>query len=163
MPWENTPDLEEKWLKDVNLMARRMALLYHFVAETLVEKLGEEKASELLREAIDRLGHYVGQEVRKKVEEMGRPVDLEGFGLVKDLPSKGWIKEKIWLTQEKSEYRVDLCPLAKVWLDMKTPLARIYCYVDQGKYTGYHPDLVCRHLKNVLDGDDCCLLKVTKE
>lgn len=155
-------ELEEKWLQDVNLMARRMALFYHFVAEVLNEELGEAKAAALLHEAIARLGRYVGQDARRQVEAMGRPVDLESFGLTKDLPSKGWKMEKIESAKEKSEFRVDHCPLAQIWLDMKTPLARVYCYVDQAKYTGYDPDLVCCHVKNVLDGDDCCLLRVTK-
>jgi len=33
---------------------------------------------------------------------------------------------------------------------------RIYCYVDQAKYDAYN-GIKCKHLKNLLDGDDCCL------
>lgn len=38
----------------------------------------------------------------------------------------------------------------------------IYCYVDQAKYEGYNKELKCFHDKNVLDGDDCCIIRVQK-
>lgn len=160
---ENRCDIEAKWINDVNLMARRTALFYHYVAEVLIEKFGEEKASELLHESIKRLGHHIGENIREKVKGMGHPIDLDGFETVKDLPSKGWKTKSIQASKEISEFKIEFCPLAKVWLDMKTPLARIYCYVDQGKYEGYNPDFICRHTKNLLDGDECCILKISKE
>ncbi len=50
-----------------------------------------------------------------------------------------------------------VCPLAAYWLDKgAADLGRLYCHVDQAKYTAFDPESECRHLKNVLDGDDGC-------
>jgi hypothetical protein len=35
-------------------------------------------------------------------------------------------------------------------------LGRLYCYVDQAKFAAFDPECECRHLKNVLDGDETC-------
>lgn len=153
---------ETGWVEDVRLMARRMALMYHFIAEALVETLGEERAAELIEAAIKRYGRYCGEVVRDEVLRRGLELTEENFSSVPDLPSKGW--ELCVVEQAKGERRIQVtfCPLAKVWLEMATPLARLHCLVDQAKYEGYNPDFRCIHTRNVLDGDGMCELVVTK-
>ncbi len=41
-------------------------------------------------------------------------------------------------------------------------MGRIYCYMDQAKYTAYNPELKCVHVKNILDVDPYCELAVRK-
>lgn len=149
----NSPD---KPLSDVQLLARRMALMYHFFAQVLLEELGEEKAECLLKKAIWKYGEYCGKCVRDEVEKRGELLSEANFSSVPDLPASGWETSK----SDGSNLKITYCPLADVWQEMKTPLARLYCFVDQAKYQGYNPDLTCSHAKNVLDGDPFCEIVV---
>lgn len=155
-------DSDEGWVQDVRLMARRMALMYHFMAKVLIERLGERQAAELIREAITSYGRYCGEAVRGEVLRRGDEPTEENFSSVPDLPSKGWEMNPLELPTGERRMRVSYCPLAKVWLEMGTPLARLYCLVDQAKYEGYDPKLKCVHAKNVLSGDDVCELVLVR-
>ena len=56
-----------------------------------------------------------------------------------------------------------VCPLAKHWIEKGAQrLGRLYCYVDQAKYATFDPECECRHLRNVLDGDDRCEIVARK-
>jgi hypothetical protein len=128
------------------------------MAEVLIERLGEEGAAELIKESIRRYGRYCGEAVRDELLRRGAELTEENFSSVPDLPSKGWEVEAVELPTGEKRTRVTYCPLAKVWLEMKTPLARLYCLVDQAKYEGYDPKLKCVHAKNMLSGDEVCEL-----
>jgi hypothetical protein len=141
--------------RQVRLMARRMALMYHHIGEVLTEELGKDMAKELLKEAIWRYGSECGENVREAVLEQGLPLTIENYSRAPDLPEYGWVSEPA----EKGP-RVLYCPLAEVWLEKdSTELGRLYCYVDQAKYQAYN-DVECVHLKNLQDGDDCCLFSL---
>jgi len=59
---------------------------------------------------------------------------------------------------------IRVCPLAKYWIDKgAAELGRLYCYVDQAKYSAFDPECECRHLANVLDGDDQCVVVAKKK
>jgi hypothetical protein len=129
----------EQCLQDVRSMARRTALLYHFFVTTLVDGLGEEKARDLTSEAIRRYGQHIGETVRRGVEEMGLPNDIENYGKVPDLPSMGW-EGIVAETEHGPRRRILYCPLADVWQELGTEeLGRMYCYVDQAKYRAFNP------------------------
>lgn len=152
----------DKTTEQVLLMARRTALLYHSMAEVLIEKLGDKKAKEILKEAIWRYGTECGEQVKNEVLEMGLPLTLENYSKGEDLPQFGW--EAKTVKKEGKEYiQVDFCPLAATWLEKSNPeIARIYCYVDQAKYLSYN-GIKCTHLKNKLDGDPCCLFDFSEQ
>jgi hypothetical protein len=146
----------EECVKDVRLMARRTALLYHYFVATMVDNLGEAKAVELTTEAIRRYGEHAGRSVREAVEEMGLPNDVENYGKAADLPSVGWEGE-LADTEEGPRRRVHFCPLADVWKELgDEPLARLYCWVDQAKYRAFNPRSRLVHTCNILDGDPYC-------
>jgi hypothetical protein len=57
--------------------------------------------------------------------------------------------------------RIHDCNLAKAWNKLGDPaLGRLYCYMDQAKYTAYNSKLECIHEKNTLDGDPYCELAI---
>ncbi len=148
----------EETVKQVRLMARRMALLYHHIAEVLVEEYGGGEAKRLLEEAVWRYGAECGNDVRKRVTKLGLPLTVENYGAVPDLPSYGWETE-----ETEAGLMVTHCPLATVWLEKGSEhLGRIYCTVDQAKYEAYN-GAECIHVKNVLDGDEGCLFAFREE
>ena len=143
--------------EQVVVMAKRMALLYHHTAKVLTEKFGEDEGKEMLREIIDRYGCESGKAARAKVEALGLPLTTDNFNAGSDLPKWGWQADQITCKDGVERGRITYCPLAEVWKERGSEqLGRIYCYVDQAKYNAYN-GVKCRHLKNVLDGDNYCL------
>lgn len=145
-------------------MIRRLALLYRAFTETLDQELGEERAQELIHQAIKAYGKQCGEETRTKVEGLGLPNTLPNYKKGEDLPSQGWKKKSLFMEEEKAAHQVDFCPLAAAWKELgATPYDRLYCLMDMAKYSAYNPALSCTHRKNVLAGDDCCQLWITKK
>ena len=143
--------------EQVVVMAKRMALLYYHTAEVLTEKLGEDEGKKMLSEIIDRYGRESGAAARSRVEELGLPLTADNFNIGSDLPKWGWQADRVVCEDGIERGRITYCPLAEVWKEKGLEqLGRIYCYVDQAKYDAYN-GIKCKHLKNVLDGDNCCL------
>jgi hypothetical protein len=139
---------------DVRKAVRRLALLYKHVARTLQRECGPAKAGDLLRKAIDAYGAQIGREARERALSAGLALSAANYS--DDLPSVGWETEPECVNGEICT-RVTVCPLADELRDLDPALARIYCYVDQAKMRAYNPELAYLHLKNMLDGDGCCL------
>lgn len=149
--------------EQVVVMARRLSLLYHYTAEVLVEQQGDEQARETLREIIWRYGCESGTSTRSKVESLGLPVTADNFKAGSDLPKWGWESDSVLCDDGVTRGRVTHCPFAATWQEKgSASLGRIYCVVDEAKYQAYN-GAQCRHLKNVLDGDDCCLFDIKEE
>ena len=149
---------------DVEGMARRMALMYHFFTRTLKEELGRDDTERLLKRAIWRYGEYIGRQTKERAEEMGMEPSLENFAAASDLPTKGWDSETKTDTPEESRVVVQYCPFAEVWKDMGDPeLSKLYCLVDPAKYKAYDARLHCEHVHNQLEGDDYCEIYVRKQ
>jgi len=149
----------DAWEHDVWLMARRAALLYHYFAKAIVERLGADEGARLIRQAVWAYGEHCGGAVREGVLARGLPLTPENFRKVPDLPSRGWRSEEAVLPDGRRQSRTVLCPLARTWREIGTSpaLARLYCFVDQAKIAAYNGDeLECVHAHNVLDGDEFC-------
>jgi len=150
---------EDKWEHDVWLMARRAALLYHYLSKAMIDRLGAEEGRKLLSEAVWQYGEHIGRETRAAVDASGLSPTLENFYAFPDLPSRGWRKADVPQPDGTTRSGVTHCPLAHVWLTLGQDLetARIYCLVDQSKIAGYNgEDYECVHARNVLDGDPHC-------
>lgn len=155
---------KEEAKKQVVLMAQRTAKLYQAFAETLVERFGKEETKEIISDAIYLFGKASGERVQKGVKEKNLDLTISNYSKISDLPSVGWEMESEVLEEDK-DLKVDVsyCPLAEEWLkDMDPELARLYCYVDQAKYSTYNPDITCTHTRNMLDGDEKCTLRIRK-
>lgn len=144
--------------KEVLSIIRRAALIHYCYGKTLIEELGEEQGKELILKAIQSYGEAVGKRVRE--ETMAKELDLLVENYQEDLPKLGWEIEKVNVEGEQRA-RVHVCHLAEVWKELgASEIGRLYCFVDQAKYSAYNPDLECIHIKNVLDGDPYCELAV---
>ena len=145
-------------LRQIKLGVRRTALIYHYFAKTLLEELGEDKGTELIRKAINAYGSHIGNAARDKSLAKGLPLTPENFE--SDLPDLAWEGEEVTVDEEE-RYRIHTCPLAKEWLEWgEQKTARLYCFVDQAKMKGFNPEYEYVHTKNILDGDPYCELVV---
>jgi L-2-amino-thiazoline-4-carboxylic acid hydrolase len=143
-------------------MVERVAMVHYHFATTIIEELGEEKGRELIARAIERYGREVGERHRAKVIAAGLEPSCENYRAVPDLAPLAWSPESLpWVVLDGRERRV--CPLAKYWIEKGArDIGRLYCRVDQAKYRAFDPKCECRHLQNVLDGDDVCLVVAKK-
>ncbi len=153
---------QKEALQQVLITVERLAMLYYHFANTLEKELGREKGRELVAKAIAAYGREVGERHREKVIAAGYEPNCENFKKVPDLPGLAWSPRgmpKVSINGiEKS-----VCPLAKYWIERgAAELGRLYCSVDQAKYAAFDPECECRHLKNVLDGDDFCQVVAKK-
>lgn len=150
---------QDKWEHDVWLMARRMALLYHYMASAIVERLGPDEGYELVKDAVWQYGMHCGRAVREALAARGLPPTLENFRKIPDLPSRGWRAGATTGADGQPIRGASLCPLARTWMELggDLSLARLYCFVDQSKMAGFNDEAYeCVHAHNVLDGDQFC-------
>lgn len=149
-------------LQQVLIIVERLAMLHYHYASTLVAELGEERGRELVAKAIASYGREVGERQRRKVIEAGFEPSVENYKAVRDLPDMAWSPRGMPVVR-LGERELQVCPLAKYWIERGAEdLGRLYCYVDQAKYAAFDPECECRHLKNVLDGDDGCQVVAKK-
>lgn len=149
--------------EQVRQALRRLAMLYHFTAEVLVDQCGSDKAAELLKEIICRYGIDIGAATRERVAAAGLALSAENFQVCSDLPALGWRSDSVIGEDGVPRMCITSCPLAETWLALGSEkFGRIYCMVDEVKYEAYNGSR-CRHLKNVLDGDDCCLFDLKEK
>ncbi|MBS4023175.1 MAG: L-2-amino-thiazoline-4-carboxylic acid hydrolase [Dethiobacter sp.] len=155
---------KEEAKNQVVLMAKRFAMVYGAFAEVLLREYGEERAKELITLAIKSYGDKCGETVREGVTKLGLEHSLANYFKVPDLPELGWELQSE--TPEEGELKIDVsyCPLAEHWKSNEMAvLGRLYCYVDQAKFSSYNPNIECLHTKNVLDGDKGCTILVRKK
>jgi hypothetical protein len=149
----------EECSQEVQLLARRIALLHYYFSRSIVERLGEEEGQALIKEAIWAYGRHCGQAVREGVEAMGLPLTDDNYGLVRDLPRFGWESGTVVTPDGEERAIATFCPIAAALQELgpeAVELGRLYCYVDQAKYEAYNPEMEFIHAKNVLDGDAYC-------
>jgi predicted hydrocarbon binding protein len=150
---------KEEAARQVHSMITRLAWLHYAFARTLMKELGEEKGKALSKKAVALYGELVGKGAQAKTKAKGLPLTRENYS--EDLPSLGWGHSETVEVEGEKRRRVYTCHLAKIWKELGAPeVGRLYCFVDQAKYEAYNPELVCVHVKNVLDGDPYCELAV---
>lgn len=160
---------EQEALENVLIMAERLAFLHYAFAETIEKYMPQEEARRVILEAINKYGELCAQSTMKKIHEQNLEPVLVNFRKGKDLPSVGWE----WAPVERPNNvpcgkisKITTCPLAEIWKrlgDNGRRLGRLYCYVDQAKFKAYGKGYECIHDKNILNGDDYCIIRVATE
>lgn len=154
----------EECADEVNLMARRTALLHYYFSEAIIEELGEETGRAVILKAIRAYGEHCGRVCRAGVEALGLPLTEENYGKIRDLPKFGWKTGAVTHADGRQVPIASFCPLADTFKALGPrgiELGRLYCHVDQAKYHAYNSDLEFTHTRNVLDGDEYCEFTVT--
>lgn len=167
MKLESTETVTKEFAEEeVGILAERIALLHYCFVDTLVQELGEEEAIAITQKAIERYGRIAGKQVEGKVIAMGLEPTLANYAKGRELPTLCWKKQPCDIPPGKPQgkaHRVDYCPFASTWKELDFErLGRLYCGVDQAKYSAYGKGHVCVHDKNLCDGDDCCIVRVER-
>jgi hypothetical protein len=150
-------------LQQILTTAERLAMLYYHFASILVADLGKEKGEALIRKAIAAYGTEVGERQRSRVAAAGYALTYDNYKAIPDLPTLAWSPQGMPTTVREGK-AIPVCPLAKYWIEKgAASLGRLYCSVDQAKFSTFDPACECRHLRNVLDGDDRCEVVVKKK
>ncbi len=163
-PVRNAVSREEA-SREAEISIRRLVHLFCHAARVLTEKFGEETAEKLLAEIIDSFGTDCGRQARETVEAMGLENDLVNHALARDLPL-GVFDSRLTVSgdPDKKINEVRYCPYAAEFQRIGCEKwGRMYCEIDHAKYRAYNSAYVCSHDKNILDGDDCCVIRVEKE
>ncbi len=151
------------WAKQqVEVTAKRLALLHLSFARTIVDELGEKQGKKLVLKAIRDYGRRVGGQAREKVIAQGLAPLPEHYGKASDLPEHGMhsSREKVVVDGEVRT-RAYGCVMGELWEEQgESELGRLYCYVDAAKYMAYNPDFKLIHTKALPDGDAYCELCV---
>lgn len=141
----------------VRQMGKMVASLFYHMAREILSELGEERGTELVGRAIKAYGRERGEQHKERALAAGIEHLPENYVELGDLPGLGWDVEKAVPEENKTHIKITYCPLAEYWREKgAAKLGRLYCAVDQAKYEGFHSDSEYIHLKNRLDGDDCC-------
>lgn len=141
----------------VRQMGRMLAAFYYHLARQLIAELGEERATAILGRAVAAYGADRGARHREKALAAGLGGEPEDYVRLPDLPPFGWEATPVDNGENATHIRITYCPFAEYWQERDfAAIGRIYCGVDQAKYRAFHPGADLVHLKNVLDGDDCC-------
>ncbi|WP_169315911.1 L-2-amino-thiazoline-4-carboxylic acid hydrolase [Desulfosporosinus youngiae] len=141
----------------VRQMGKMMASLFYHMAKEVLSELGEVRGTELVGRAIKAYGSERGEQHRERVLAAGIEHLPENYVELGDLPYLGWDVEKVVPEENKTHIKITYCPLAEYWQEKgAAKIGRLYCGVDQAKYEAFHPDSEYIHLKNRLDGDECC-------
>lgn len=133
---------------------RRAAMLHHHFSKAILEELGEEQGTRVIRKAIDAYGKQLGEWSREKAIAKGLTLAPENYQ--GDMPDEPWVSEAVVVDGETRD-RCHVCPFAVEWFEWGDPkIGRLYCYVDQAKTTAFNPDYEYVHVTNILDGAPYC-------
>ncbi len=137
--------------EEVEITAKRIALLHLAFAKTLVNELGEDEGKRMVLKAIKYYGKLIGEGMKKKILEQGLETtpDNYGSGKSRDLPKFGMnVCQEAFETEGRKQRRTFGCVLGKLWREYdEEELGRLYCYIDLAKSMYYNSYFKLVHTK----------------
>jgi hypothetical protein len=108
--------------------AKLTAELYYFMADELIEKLGEEKGKAAIREAVSKMGEKRVSDMKQEATECGLPPNSpQTYLKMRDMPSNGWENDK------ENPMITTKCPLFDIWDNFGEDghdVGALYCEID---------------------------------
>jgi hypothetical protein len=139
--------------------AKLSAELYYFLADELVESLGEEKGKEAIRKSLKRFGEKRVSDMKNEAIERGLPPDSpQTYPKVRDMPSDGWKSDA------ENPLVITECPMFDIWESFGKKgldLGAVYCEIDHILFNGF--GLVLNRSQCKTKGDHVCDFKVEME
>jgi len=112
--------------------AKLFAKLYYYMAEQMIESLGEEEGKKAIRAAIKKFGEDRVKSMKEEAAERNLPLSgRESYTAVRDMPNIGW---------KRSERGIEYCPFHDIWSDfgeLGMELGKIYCEIDHVLLNGF--------------------------
>lgn len=156
---------EQQATENIRILAERMAMLYHEFVSKLIEEVGEERAEQIVERVIADYGVACGKLARAAVINAGERPVLACHHLSRELPEYGWEGEsELSLDGKQKISRITVCPFADYWKQKGFERwGRLYCHIDQAKMAAYNEKIRAAHDKNMLDGDEYCIIRVWEQ
>ena len=115
--------------------AKLSAELYYFLADALVENLGEEKGKAAIRESVRKFGEKRVADMKKEAEERGLSAKCpQTYFAVRDMPSNGWENDP------ENPTVITECPMFDIWENFGEKgidLGALYCEIDHILFGGF--------------------------
>ncbi len=157
---ENDRTLEGELDAMAEATARFAADLYLFVADRVVQELGQA-GEEAIRNGLREFGLARGRAIRAAVEAAGQELNLENFQKYYDLPFvRAWRSEGRD-APESRESVINYCPFAEQWKKRSgARIGQMYCEeVDPALREGYSSTLRFTASQFLLRDGGPCLQK----
>ncbi|MGI6685372.1 MAG: L-2-amino-thiazoline-4-carboxylic acid hydrolase [Bacillota bacterium] len=133
--------------------AHLMAKMYFYLAEELMEQLGEEKGEEAILRAIGKFGAARVMAMKEEAKELGLELNcLDTYRTVRDMPGIGWENNPDNVNE------ITHCPMQDAWAelgDKGRKIGYLYCQIDHVLYDAFGVDMerpLC-----LAKGDKSCL------
>lgn len=141
----------------VRRMSEHMANLYYYITKTMVDSIGLEVTTEVMKKAMISFGHARGAAIAEKVLADGKELTIENLDAYYDIPiTDGWDPQRHYIDGRK-ENTTKSCSFADVWIEKDwCEIGHIYCLVDIAIREGYNKHVIFKPQKNILKGDGCC-------
>lgn len=133
-----------------------MAEIYYFLSKHIINEMGEEKGSTVIRAAIKEFGEARVSSMKEEAVERGIEIsNFEEFSKVKDMPNCGW-ENKV-----NDEKIITTCLFDEVWSkygELGKKIEGFYCEIDHTLFNGFGFHLDRPKCKAA--GDDECVFNV---
>lgn len=115
--------------------AKLSAELYYFLADALIENLGEEKGKSTIRESLKKFSEKRVSDMKEEAKERGLSLDLpQTYFAVRDMPTDGWKSDP------QNPMAITECPLFDIWENFGEKgigLGALYCEIDHILFEGF--------------------------
>lgn len=133
----------------VGKMAKLMAELYYFMANEMIEELGNEKGKEAIKNAITKFGEARASVMKEEAKERGLELNSDTYALVRDMPSISWEKDP------QNPCDITYCPMHDMWEQLNAlEIGALYCEIDDVLYRSFNVEYERPLCKT--SGDHCC-------
>ncbi|MEW6266203.1 MAG: L-2-amino-thiazoline-4-carboxylic acid hydrolase [Thermodesulfobacteriota bacterium] len=138
--------------------AEFVAMMLVYLAKAVIESVGEEKGSQIIRKGLREFGKERGRKIREKIDSLGLEATVATFTQYYDFPMFAAYKGTREFSGKRKNTRISFCPLAGYWAERgHEAIGLMYCdEVDDGIREGFDLNLVHSNPQNPLRGDTIC-------
>ena len=137
------------------------AQLFSVTARAVIDRLGSEEGTALLKAAVEEFGRERGRHIAERVRGMGLPLTFKNWLIYSDIDSSANFEAIPQIEDGDLVVRVNNCTFyngAREWgLEQ---YAHIYCRnVDYAILGGYNPDIKLVLKERLTTGEDHCVFR----
>lgn len=136
-------------------LSKLMAEMFYFMAQEMLDKLGEEEGKKAIKAATDKMAKSRVEAMKRDALEAGLPpVGKDTYSKIKDFGTPDWKRDENGV--------VSYCPMAETWEqygEEGLAVGALYCQIDYALYEGFGMKL--DRPKCLTNGDTCCVFNYT--
>ena len=138
----------------------------YFMAQGILQELGEEEGTKLIVEQIRKMGNLMGKSMRKRLEKEGLENSLENrVKLVESADNStniAWDRVSLDVLEDEFVVKFSYCPIASGFKQHGADgikIGELFCSnIDDAVSRGYNPQLSCER-ETSLNVDGVCTLR----